>query len=588
MIDDSPLQICGWMQFKHEHSGERVSAPAIASFVSRPINWGEKERMALALRSPVTDISGFWEEVRHDMWARGVVDEGKLWTPMGFKPNDPSVADAIGTRIADVLAHTPGEARKNKSPERRLGSCRFDEWFKGYCVDLVWDPLRDLEPTARTLAAMASEGLIHGDGFEMTQHWLGQPLSRLAERRPYANTQARPAAPSGDSKTSKTNATPAAKTAISMDAPPKAIAAAPIATPIAAAPIATPIAAAPIATPVAAAPIATPVAAAPIARIASDASKKPISLMPEDDESDNDREARAIFGGPDLPNFSTIARASGSEQRWRSEPEAPQEQHQTPRRAPAAIREHENTRPLSIHFGRYPRHGDDGAVDWSTALVAIDGFMEREAFDAVKRHRRAIRAGKAGGRSESLYAIDALQDLLRAEVSFELDGSAPPSKMIAVGEHGERMLDTPNYALFSLSKSSDPVAYNIPALVRAKFYRDKLSELLSRAARTPVAQSPSAGWIQLSTGPERVDATMAHPAEGLVKWSRAGGQPMLAKLVDGADQEKLRRLCSNFSAAASLCRPADAAHEGALPPGAELPSALEFAGRPRPASQGAR
>ena len=570
MIDDSPLQICGWMQFKHEHSGERVSAPAIASFVSRPINWGEKERMALALRSPVTDISGFWEEVRHDMWARGVVDEGKLWTPMGFKPNDPSVADAIGTRIADVLAHTPGEARKNKSPERRLGSCRFDEWFKGYCVDLVWDPLRDLEPTARTLAAMASEGLIHGDGFEMTQHWLGQPLSRLAERRPYANTQARPAAPSGDSKTSKTNATPAAKTAISMDAPPKAIAAAPIATPIAAA------------------PIATPVAAAPIARIASDASKKPISLMPEDDESDNDREARAIFGGPDLPNFSTIARASGSEQRWRSEPEAPQEQHQTPRRAPAAIREHENTRPLSIHFGRYPRHGDDGAVDWSTALVAIDGFMEREAFDAVKRHRRAIRAGKAGGRSESLYAIDALQDLLRAEVSFELDGSAPPSKMIAVGEHGERMLDTPNYALFSLSKSSDPVAYNIPALVRAKFYRDKLSELLSRAARTPVAQSPSAGWIQLSTGPERVDATMAHPAEGLVKWSRAGGQPMLAKLVDGADQEKLRRLCSNFSAAASLCRPADAAHEGALPPGAELPSALEFAGRPRPASQGAR
>ena len=159
----------------------------------------------------------------------------------------------------------------------------------------------------------------------------------------------------------------------------------------------------------------------------------------------------------------------------------------------------------------------------------------------------------------------ALPALVSAGFSISVDGREVEGKFLSQ-EKDRQALDATNFLLSAMARSPHQAVANIASLARAKFYRDKLSALISSAPREPSEDDPTEGWIQLSPGPARRDATHAHALSGLVRWTKSGS-PMMARLAQEIDRSKLARLCEGYALAQRLCFEADANPEGMLAPG---------------------
>lgn len=703
----APLAIRGWMQFRHQETGERISSPAIALFTTRPIRYGEQTRMALHLRSPITEALGTWDEVRHSFWETGNMQEAMNWTPMGFTPNDAATLEAVVSRVGQLM-ESKRVATGQRPPKLRATSCRFDEWFRGYSADLTWDPFRDLAPSALELARMAEHGAIPPEpNDEILSEWLSQPPSRIAARSrssyggpgrsdgaerpqqtdkgraaPQPGSEARkpahiqergssiqppskaepiqpaqPAARAGEDSDSEpewianeafvvarsvpgepepeldhvpemdrapieepdaslgndSDSAPASPPSSATVAPPSsaatpAAARPPIAepdnweaSPFDEAPAQAPIKAPPPAptqppTPTApqmpsakpeptAPPAPTPAAAPPLAPTppapvqASESTASPGVVA--EAASPVEALARDIFGGPELPGFSAIAQAV-SQGLIRGHAAQPARDGSTEDARPANLdgptsaQAHDGVeapqtpqRPLAVSFARFPRHDAEGSVDWGSALFAC-GYMAQEAFAAARSHKRAARDG-ASGREESLYGLGLLGALRAAGVDFALDGVPPEARFDGAAPGS---FDAENFALKALAKSSFEPASNIASLVRARFFREKLAELAKAAPREAYAPVPSEGWTQVSAGPVRPDATMAHAEQGLVGWTRPGtAERVVARLARPEDRERLAKFAGNLAQSQSACKPPHPAPHGAIPPGAAEPRA---------------
>lgn len=697
---DPILRICGWMQFKHQETGDVLNAPAIAVFLARPVSWGEKTRMALNSRSPLLEATGNWDEVRHATWVAGRVAEAKKWTPLGFTPNDPSIKPLLVEKIGLLLASNAREMAKKKAPERRIHLCRFDHWLNGWGTDLVWDPLKDLGVhTAPELLKMSQEGLISGDDPEVCEHWLAQPVAQEAKKKAYGSRYpAKEPAAQNPRSSSPADSPPAgraglAQAANTATASPKAPAPipAPAPSPIASRPAAP---AAPSSPPQSSAdpelsffddfPLALE-NAAPAINQALPASEKPraaiqpssppndpspfddyptvaelgespkqpaagsgheklvnamapsdefksqppattapeapeldgetlgqepsasqpsgsasqalpetISPAPlvpspaaehrphqperqealgaraeqaamdahQDIESD-DSLAESIFGGSDLPDFSKIALATGA-----AIPRRPASAEPSPAPSPApaatpAPASAAKSGAIDFSFAKFPAHNDAGDIRWETCLLACSGYMPTEAFAVARRFQAGLR--DKNGRQEIIYASGVLPALAAAGLPISVDGAAVADKFLSIAD-GRPKLDAANLLLASMAKSPHSKTANIASLARAKFYRDKIAALFSTAPREPAEEPIAGGWIQLSAGPMRPEATQANPEAGAVRWFK-DGVSMAARLSEELDRAKLARLCEGYALALKLCLPAELGADGMLAPG---------------------
>lgn len=668
--DDSPLRICGWMQFKHQETGDIRNSPAIAVYLSRPVAWGEKTRMAINSRSPVANVAGNWDDVRHATWASGQVEEAKKWAPMGFTPNDPSIKPLLVAKIGGLLAVNAKEMAKKKPPERRIHLCRFDHWLNGWGTDLVWDPLKDLGPhSAPELLKMAIAGELSGDASEVCEHWLSQPVAQEAKKKAYGSkypTKATPPAPAtpapppariqtpprpeasapslsttspavlaqASSSTPKEiidepspfdefpsfspSQGPSAKPAngaeeqqatdalpnrrrpvdepsIFDDFPPAsdantpptgaenqqatdALANGPLpadepsifddflpASEPNTAPSPSPQInqrseaerdALPAMAPAETATAPQPSADAP--QMDETATPAPQATAPiQPPESPESLEA-SIFGGADLPDFSRIALSAGMGMPPKRPADAasPAKEEQA---APAL----QKSGVVDFSFARLPAHGNGGEVHWQTCLLACSGYMPKDVFAVARKFQAGSR--QKGARQEMLYGHLALPALVSAGFSISVDGREVDEKFLSQ-EKGRAALDAPNFLLSAMARSPHQAVANIASLARAKFYRDKISALISSAPREPSEEDPAEGWIQLSPGPARRDATRAHALSGLVRWTKSGS-PMMARLAQEIDRSKLARLCEGYALAQRLCFDADGNPEGMPAPG---------------------
>lgn len=280
----------------------------------------------------------------------------------------------------------------------------------------------------------------------------------------------------------------------------------------------------------------------------------------------------SIFGGTDLPDFSSIARSNGQNFRQyqstgTGESQAdPKAYHLTS--GSTAPSRSEPAQELDLRFARFPRHEDDGHIDWNTALIASTSFLDGDVFNLAKRHWKASRIG-ASGRKESLYGIGFIEELARQNVGFSIDGVAPVDKFIQDGAGG-RNLDTVNFLLNCFAKSSVPCAKNIASLARAQFFRQKIYDLFDKSPKMPISSDdfdPEA--LQLSPGPRHMGSTLVDAEIGTLRWGQNGSddQVFAVKLQRNEDIERLAKLSSAFATSHIECKPADPAEWGPLAPG---------------------
>jgi hypothetical protein len=268
-----------------------------------------------------------------------------------------------------------------------------------------------------------------------------------------------------------------------------------------------------------------------------------------------------------MPAFSAIAQKNGKTlthqnlERPIQESSAAQQgqRHESQLHSPPAI---------SISFARFPRHTDEGTVSWDSALLCVGGFLDDFAFNTAKRHRRATRS-TANGRAENLYGIGMLRDFAHACIDFTLEGKPIPPAYFK-GDAAKPAFDVENCALHAMSKCDFPPAANIAALARAKFFRDKTMSLAKQAQKAPHAPIPPDGWIQMSPGADRANATCVHPEDGLVRWSASAeigsAQTICVQLTHDKDREALADSARRYLNAKQACQSASTESDGPTRP----------------------
>ena len=640
--NESTIRICGWMQFKNQVTNEKVTTPAIATVESRPVNYGEKERLSLQIRSPFTEKSGTWDEIKHDCWVQAKIEEAKQWYAVGFTPNDPEIKTVVTKKIDELLKSNDREQGKKKTADRRLSTCRFDEWLKGWATDLVWDPFQYLEASPKIISSMVNEGLLCLDLEENLLHWLDQPPSFTAAKvysgnKTWQKKESQQKAPEGvpsedlsSKKESVSDALVQAKNdhnasgvqknesdlqSVKKDQPlnkeevintssndmfylnesiqdlngvedyyiPLRESDLPLMEPefipteygedVFSAEIRQDID-----------HINTPsieqvsenqeqlkenqgqnvLIESEEINIQNNRSNDESTLIEEEKEEEKEEESEkdlieeSIFGGKDLPNFADIVKFNEISNDKKSkevidsiknEESIPYSNGNTPVESSRAKSSSEIYRePLKFSFARYPSQQPDGSIDWTKALLACEGFMQTQAFNLARNHRRATRPDK--NKQQSLYSMDILLDLTIESIPFTLLGENPKPRFELELEDSKR-LDCVNFALFALGKDSNGVGRNIASVARTKFYREKIAEIFAKSAKIPysLTSETSTNWIQLSAGPLREDATKVDPDRGLIQWRQPHSEPpclLCAQLVDEEAKEKIKKGCEGF------------------------------------------
>lgn len=570
----------GWLYFRHERTQERVACPAVASERERGHSGG---RFALVFKSPLSAEIGEWDEHRHAAWSGKTIESARQWIPISFMIKDEASRSVIETEINALLSSNEEQSLKKSPPDRRARRIKLDDWAKGWALDLIWDPFQGLasDSFAKLKGLELMEGLTPEPLAEPDiAAWLSQAAMPSSELRHLQEAAATPKAQAGPAPVAAAPAPVTTPVPAQEDRAPEqeepdpfdpATQPAParaLAPPVAPAPQPTiksspameeapppfddpapfkpaPIAA-PIAAPLAAAmpvPAAAPVPATPTPAAAA--------LTEEQQQDERFVKARSVFGADDMFSLNQIA-GSAAALAARSAPEeqrAPQRAHDASPVKPAAPAAPAKPAGLAFRCVRLPSESSPGRPLWHTALFACDSFLKKELFELIKPHWQGSVTG--GAKKESLYSIDAIQELHGSGQALSLDGlPAGESHLIAAAD-GSKHLDAETFALHAFHQNPAPQAQALAARAKREILWSRLDSLVERM--DPIGAPEAFDPVRITRDAASVGEGMGYwidAPRGLVKTQQWADPSDAAALVDAYRHSSNERLLDRLASAA--------------------------------------